>query len=140
MTQTKHIERHEAGDTEILEVIVPDGDHDDYDPDNDLANQPRKDISGATIEWYLKEDTDGHVDDADAELEKTTGGGGVEIINAIEGEAEVIIDGTTDTTTGDTATLVPANQSKEDYDHVCRVTVDGERSTVFAGSFEIVAN
>lgn len=87
-----------------------------------------KDISGAEIEYYIKEDR--LDDDAEAKLEKTTNDG-IEIVAGEIGEAEIKLN------TGDTEGWVPEGEEEDTFHHVCRVTIDGDRGTVFTGSITI---
>lgn len=114
---SQHVEAHHAGDAHVLPVSVTDGDGEEID------------ITGAEIEWFLKRERG--APDADALLSKTAGSG-VEVINAGAGEAEIQIE------TGDTDGLLEEGTQEDSFEHVCRITIDGDRVTVFHGSFQVV--
>lgn len=112
--QFQNVEGYHAGDAVDIVCTVE-------DENGDII-----DITNATeIEWLLKNDeTDS---DSEAILTKTmTDTGGIEITDGAAGEFTVHID--TDETTGNTGT----------FHHRARLTdADGDRSTIFTGTFEI---
>ncbi|WP_255170090.1 hypothetical protein [Natrononativus amylolyticus] len=112
------IEDYHEGDALLIPLIVRD------------SKDERVDLGEAEVEYLIKED---RLDaDEDAELEKTTDGGGIEIVDEEIGEAEILIE------TGDTEGWIPEDQEDITLHHVCRVTIDDKRATVFTGSFTIV--
>lgn len=122
--QNQHVEIHHAGDAHDLDVTVE-------DDDGTLI-----DLTGADVEWLLFEN---ELDaDADAVLTKTgTEGGttdGVTFTAPTNGELTVNI------ATGDTEGLVTwtdHGQTEAIYYHRLRVTIGGDRATVFHGEFHI---
>lgn len=112
--QFQNIQDHHAGDA--LDIICTVEDESGNTIDISSANE---------IQWVLKNDeTD---PDTEAVLDKTLTGGDIAITDGPNGEFTVTIN--TDETTGNTGTL----------HHRARLTdADGDRSTIFTGTFEII--
>lgn len=116
---------HHAGDTHDLLITV-------QDSDGNIV-----DLTGATVEWYLKEDS--HDMDTDAHLSKTGTEGaaptGMTFNDPVNGEVTIHIQ------KGETSDIVdwPSYSSDEkNLYHVLRVEdSSGNMSTGFTGSFTL---
>lgn len=107
---TVNITEYHAGDALHINVPI-------YDDQG-----ARKDITGASAEWFLTslEDQTTRI------VEKSVANGGITLTNPANGELVIQI------ATGDTAALSGI------YHHRCRVTDSaGRRATVFVGEIEI---
>lgn len=89
------------------------------------SNDNRVDISGATIEYHLKDEQ--ATDDGSADVTKTVAGGGITIVDGAAGEFEIKIDG------ADTDGLVPQGETEESMWHNCWIVKDGDALVVFHG-------
>jgi hypothetical protein len=109
--QIRDVTDYHAGDALKIDVVTKNSDG------------TAEDISGASIDWYLKE-SDGD-DDANAILTKSTSGD-ITITDAAAGQFTIKIN------TAETAGL---SGSKF---HICRLTDSaGDRATLFHGTFQI---
>lgn len=97
------------------------------------AEGDRKNLTDATVEWFLKDDK--FQSDTDAIITKSSdvGPGEVEITSAYDGEATIKL------STGDTDSLITTGEESETYYHLCRIVdSQGRRLTIFHGDFELV--
>lgn len=113
MTRTEqNIDAYHAGDSLTISVTVYDGDGNTLD------------ITGADFEWVLVDRaTDTTL------LTKSTGGGGISITDATNGEFEISID------SADTQDMDPGY-----YEHEAEMDDGSTVATVLTGSFGIVGS